>query len=697
MLEFFRKLFSPDFMPHGMCYGWDPAVLWLNVISDSIIALAYYTIPVLLLSFARKRRDLQFHWVFLAFAIFILACGTTHVLGVWTVWTPVYRLEGLVKAITAIASLATAIMLIPLAPALVSLPSPTQLTEVNRQLNIEIQERKTAEEKVRRANEALEQRVAERTRELSSAVASLKQEVEDRRRAEDALRQSEGKLLALLESAAQGIIAVDESGVISIVNAKTEEMFGYKREELLGRNLSVLVPERFRAAHEGHTAAYFAHPRTREMGQGMDLAGLRRDGTEFPVEISLSYVAEEEKRLALSFITDITERKRFDEQLRQTQRLESVGILAGGVAHDFNNLLTGIMGNASLALDMLEPGTPAAPLIADAVLAGDRAAGLVRQLLAYSGRGQFVIEALDLSKVVREITSLIQTSISKTVHLNLELAENLPPIEADPAQLHQLIMNLVINGSEAIGQRPGTVSVATGLRTMDEATLRTAHVGADAAAGEYVFLDVTDTGSGMDEGTISRIFDPFFTTKFTGRGLGLAAVLGIVRAHRGAILIRSVPGEGSTFSILFAKGQPRSHPLQRPAIERMSGEGTILVVDDEEIVRHTARLTLERYGYKVIEAENGRVAVELVAKAPESITLVVLDWTMPVMSGEEALRRMHAIRPGLRIMLSSGFNESEAAHRFQGQGLAGFLQKPYTSRELAEKVRQCASSGTPTA
>jgi two-component system, cell cycle sensor histidine kinase and response regulator CckA len=695
MLEFFRRLFSPDFMPHGMCYGWDPAVLWLNVISDSVIALAYYTIPLLLLSFARRRRDLQFHWVFLAFAIFILACGTTHVLGVWTVWTPVYRLDGLVKAITAVASLATAIMLIPLAPALVSLPSPTQLTEVNRQLNIEIQERKTAEEKVRRANEALEQRVAERTRELSSAVASLKQEVEDRRRAEDALRQSEGKLLALLESAAQGIIAVDESGVISIVNAKTEEMFGYKREELLGRNLSVLVPERFRNVHEGHTAAYFAHPRTREMGQGMDLAGLRRDGTEFPVEISLSYVAEEEKRLALSFITDITERKRFDEQLRQTQRLESVGILAGGVAHDFNNLLTGIMGNASLALDMLDPGTPAAPLIADAVLAGERAAGLVRQLLAYSGRGQFVIDALDLSKVVREITSLIQTSISKTVHLKLELAENLPPIEADVAQLHQLIMNLVINGSEAIGQQPGTVTVATGLRTIDEATLRTAHVGADAAAGEYVFLDVTDTGSGMDEGTISRIFDPFFTTKFTGRGLGLSAVLGIVRSHRGAIWVESKPGQGATFRVLLpaVEVRPGVAPPRKtlPAISARPA-AVVLVVDDEPAVRKVTTRMLEACGLSVRVASDGNEGLAMYLEHRQEIALVLLDLTMPGLDGEEVFLEIRKVDPLIPIVLMTGFTEHDASARFRGRNLNGLLQKPFRIDMIRELL---ASQLTP--
>ncbi len=384
----------------------------------------------------------------------------------------------------------------------------------------------------------------------------------------------------------------------------------------------------------------------------------------------------------------IAERKRIEDDLRQTQKLESIGVLAGGVAHDFNNLLVGILGNSSLALDMLPEDDPARPLLQDVILAGHRAADLTRQLLAYSGKGRFIVQPLNFSELVREITGLIQPSIPKLVRLRLDLDSNLPAIEGDSSQLQQLIMNLVINGAEAIGERAGSVAVTTRLCEVREENIPRVVPPTDIQPGRYVCLEVKDDGAGMDPQTISKIFDPFFTTKFTGRGLGLAATLGIVRSHDGGIEVDSAPGQGATLRV-YLPATTATLPIQQDEAvhEDLSGAGVILFVDDEDVVRSVARSTLERFGYTVLTAQNGPDAIEALRQGSAEIALVILDLTMPVMSGEETLREMRNIRPRLKVILSSGYNEAEAISRFADRELAGFLQKPYTAVELGQKVK----------
>jgi len=386
----------------------------------------------------------------------------------------------------------------------------------------------------------------------------------------------------------------------------------------------------------------------------------------------------------------LEERVRNEEQLRETQKLESLGILAGGIAHDYNNILTGVLGNASLALEDVPRGSIVAMRLMDVVNATERAAQLTKQLLAYAGKGRFVIEPLDLSHQVRETSSLIQTSIPRTVQLRLELTESLPCIEADAAQIQQVVMNLVINGAEAIPEgQTGTVLITTGVQQVDDAYIQTTVQGSEIERGRYVTLEVHDTGAGMGSDIISRIFDPFYTTKFAGRGLGLAAVRGIVQGHRGAIKVDSTPGRGSTFKLLFPASLKQDHKRPDRASEHASlgGTGTILVIDDEEIVRHPAKAALERFGYEVVLAEDGRQGVEAFRRMADRISVVLLDMTMPVMSGEEAFRELRMIRSDIKVILSSGYNEVEAIRHFAGKGLAGFIQKPYTSARLAEAVR----------
>jgi signal transduction histidine kinase/CheY-like chemotaxis protein len=395
-------------------------------------------------------------------------------------------------------------------------------------------------------------------------------------------------------------------------------------------------------------------------------------------------------RGAVGVFVDITGRKRAEARLREAQKLESLGLLAGGVAHDFNNLLVGVIGNASLAQEMLPPDHPAAELLDGVIKTGQQAAHLTRQMLAYSGKGKFLVEALNLSALIPEMAGLVRPSISKKIALHLDLEEDLPSVEADRGQLQQVFMNLALNAAEAIGSHEGLITVRTGVQDVDDRYTRLRPEAAALATGKYVCLEVRDTGSGMDDATRARIFDPFFSTKFTGRGLGLAAVAGILRGHKGAILVSSAPGQGSCFTVLFPAAARAAE--ERPAAAGMAavrGSGVVLVVDDEKLVREMVKKALERYGYTVLLADGGLAAIDLLKRHPADVALVVLDLSMPRMSGEEALPELRKIRPEVKVLVSSGYSESETMTMFKGQRVSGFIQKPYTGAGLAEKVKAC--------
>jgi signal transduction histidine kinase/CheY-like chemotaxis protein len=401
----------------------------------------------------------------------------------------------------------------------------------------------------------------------------------------------------------------------------------------------------------------------------------------------------------LGVSTNVTERRRAEReqarlqaQLLQVQKLESLGVLAGGIAHDFNNMLTSMLGCASVAQRLLPESSPALPAVNDVIAAARRAADLTRQLLAYSGRGRFEVRPIDLSEHVREISHLLETSLPKSVRLRLDLAADLPAVEADVAQIQQVVLNLVVNGAEAIGDEPGSVFVTTGVVDIDRDHAADLVGSLPLAPGRYVFVEVRDTGCGMDDATKARIFDPFFTTKFTGRGLGLAATLGIVRGHKGAVDLSTAPGKGTTFRVLLPASSLLVQRDRPPQAAGFAGTGTVLVVDDEKSVRSTLRMLLTSMGFTVIEAGDGRQAVDVFTANAEAISLVILDLTMPVLDGSAVFAELRRIRPGVRVILSSGYDEVETTRRFSGQGLAGFLQKPYTAAELEEKLSSALRS-----
>jgi two-component system cell cycle sensor histidine kinase/response regulator CckA len=364
--------------------------------------------------------------------------------------------------------------------------------------------------------------------------------------------------------------------------------------------------------------------------------------------------------------------------------------LAGGIAHDFNNLLMGVLGNADLANRKLPSDSPARENLAEIEKAAQRAADLARQMLAYSGKGRFVIGKIEINAVVEEMVHLLESSISKSALLRYDFAANLPVVEADATQIRQVIMNLITNASEAIGEGDGEILISTGRMDCDRAYLRATYLDEQQPAGSYVFLEVSDTGCGMDKATVEKLFEPFFTTKFTGRGLGLAATLGIIRSHHGAIKVDSTPGKGTTIRVLLPalEGQVAQDGDVASDTDDWQGQGTILLVDDEETVLTTSERMLEFLGFMVLTARDGTEAINLFRARADDIDCVILDLTMPSLSGDQVFDELRRIKNDARVVLSSGYSEQEIKERFAGKGLAGFIQKPYQLASLKTKLKQ---------
>ncbi len=386
------------------------------------------------------------------------------------------------------------------------------------------------------------------------------------------------------------------------------------------------------------------------------------------------------------------ERQQLDGHIQRTQKFESLGVLAGGIADDFNNLLVGILGNASMLQKYFPPGSTRHTGLSEIETAAKCAADLCKQMLAYSGRGRFVIAPLDLNVLVKEMGERVAASISTNTVLDYALAESLPAIKADATQIRQVVMHLIANASEAIGGEAGVVTVATGVENCAEARCYDRDLDESQPKGPYVYLEVRDSGCGMSEEVRAKLFDPFFTTKFAGRGLGMSAVLGIVGGHKGAIRVDSTPSCGTTLRVLFpaSTASTKEVPVKPKTAQR---GGTILLVDDDEMVLRLSRKILEREGFTVLVARDGCEALECFREQADTISCVVLDLTMPRMGGAETFRKLRSIRNNVRVILVGGYDQEEITKGFGENGFAGFLQKPFGLRTLLGKITEILSEG----
>jgi PAS domain S-box-containing protein len=483
------------------------------------------------------------------------------------------------------------------------------------------------------------------------------------------------------------VIELDADAVVRRWNPGAERIFGWAADEVVGTLGHIIFVEPDRragmpdvevrtATEQGRAEDEHWHRRkdgSRFWGSGL-LVSLRRDG---------------ELRGYVKVVRDFTDRRRLDEAVREVQKLESIGVLAAGVAHDFNNVLTAIIGNLSLARSA-PPATPLHEvdgLLEEADRASRRAADLVKQLLNYAGKGRREVRPVDIAAVVSDTVGIVRASVSPKIRIELDTPTSLW-IEADPGQVQQLILNLVLNGAEAIGDRTGRVEISVCVRAIAEAELRSRYLGLPLPPRPYTEIVVRDDGQGMDDATLRQIFDPFFTTKFLGRGLGLAAALGIARSHAGGIAVESAPGRGSTFTVILPAEQDLGGPqtVAEAVAEVGRGEGLVLVVDDEPGIRSLVQRSLEHLGYTVLLAEHGRQALDVLERSMDPISLVLLDVAMPIMDGVETAARLQQRWPDLPIIVLSGLTDHDAVRRLESVRIAGFVPKPFTPGQLAQSL-----------
>jgi PAS domain S-box-containing protein len=515
-------------------------------------------------------------------------------------------------------------------------------------------------------------------------------DITERKEAEHALRLSEERFRQLAEASSEGVFVV-ENGVIVDANPQLGVMFGQPPDDIVGHHVFEFVAEEAVADVQGHIA--------RGGVSAYGSTGRRVDGTTFPVDVRAQplHAAAGGRRLVV--LRDLTATRRgeddrlaLEREVQHSQKLESLGVLAGGIAHDFNNLLVAMLGNLELALGDLPARTDVRTYLLDAESAAKRAAALTAKLLAYSGRGRFEVRPVSINQLIGEMTTSIHNAVRRTLRVKLCLGTAIPKVEGDPTQIHQLVMNLIVNAAESIGDGPGEISLTTGIREWTREDLRAGYVPDVADAGRFVFLTVTDTGAGMDDAVKARLFEPFFTTKFTGRGLGMAAVIGILRAHKGTIFVDSTPGQGASITALFPTQLSRadsgsdSDTVARPQPAPMlsAERPTVLIVDDEEAVRSICRQMIDRLGYAAEAVAGGQEALDLLRQPAKGISCVLLDLTMPGMDGAETAAAIQKLRPSLPIVIASGFSESEVVERLGPRHVASVVQKPYRMATLRD-------------
>ncbi|BCS34888.1 hypothetical protein TBR22_A41140 [Luteitalea sp. TBR-22] len=486
------------------------------------------------------------------------------------------------------------------------------------------------------------------------------------------------------ESSPSGKLVTDHTGTILLVNHETERLFGYDPGEMIGMSVEALVPERLRTRHASDRGAFHGAPQARRMGAGRDLYGLRKDGTEIPIEIGLNPVQTPEGLLILTSIVDISARRALEAQLRQAQKLEAVGTLAGGIAHDFNNLLRSIIGYTELAEEAVSDPAVRADL-EQVRRAAARGQELVMRMLAFSRPSEAQRVPISLAPPVREAVDLLRATIPSLIEIRWHGDDEAPPVRADSTQMQQVLMNLVTNAAQAIGEASGRIDVSLSLFRADEA-FAASHPG--ASRGLYARLSVADTGPGMSEETRQHAFEPFFTTKPVGKGtgLGLSMVHGIVQAAGGVVDIDSRPGAGTTVHVYLPAVESPAVVASPPPAAVPTGPH-ILFVDDEEAIKELSRRQLENAGFRVTAFSSSLKALEEFRRRPDDFALVVTDNTMPRMSGLQLAQEVLALRPGMRVLLVSGLVDTLAPEVIYQRGIAGLLRKPHTGAQLVAVAR----------
>ncbi len=520
-------------------------------------------------------------------------------------------------------------------------------------------------------------------------VRTIAHDVTEQSQAENALRENQARREGIVNSAMDGIISVDSEQKIVLFNAAAERILGCPATEAIGQSIDRFIPQRFREQHKKHIRNFGETGLTlRSMHSFAELTALRADSEQFPIEASISQIEVAGQKLFTVILRDITERKQLEEQFLQSQKMEAIGRLAGGVAHDFNNTLTAIIGYSQLVQAQLDDASPLRHDVEEIEKAGHRAAGLTAQLLAFSRKQVLQPKVLDLNEVISDVDKMLRRLIGEDIDLVTIARPDLGRVKADPGQLEQILLNLAVNSRDAM-PRGGKLTIETANIELDE-IYASSH--ADVVPGPYVMLAVSDTGHGLDAETQSHIFEPFFTTKVQGKGtgLGLSTVFGIAKQSGGHVWVYSEPGHGAAFKVYFPRVDEPADTAAAPtkSAESLYGSENILVVEDDEAVRDVSRLALEKYGYTVLEAERGTQALEAFGPLATAIDLVVTDVIMAGMSGPGLVVRLKKLHPDVKVLYVSGYTEEATIHHgVLTEGIA-FLQKPFTPDGLVRKVRQ---------